>query len=69
MVGPARTKHHLSKGMRLAILYHTEMVGELAVFRAVVSSAIASVLGHSPGDTAHAEVVVELVTEFQKVEG
>jgi hypothetical protein len=39
------------------------------VFQVAVSSAAESVLGRSPSDTAHVEVVGELVTEFQKVEG
>jgi hypothetical protein len=34
-----------------------------------VSSAAESVLKRSPGDTAHAEVLGELVAEFEKVEG
>jgi hypothetical protein len=41
---------------------------ELATFRAVVSFATESVLGCSPGNTVYAEVVNELVNEFQKVE-
>jgi hypothetical protein len=61
IVGPPRVKHHLSEGMRLATLHHTEMVGELVAFWAVVSSAVESVLGCSPGDNASAEVVGEPV--------
>jgi hypothetical protein len=45
------------------------MAGELAAFWAAVSSAAESVLKRSPGDTAHAEVLGELVAEFEKVEG
>jgi hypothetical protein len=37
--------------MWLAALHHTKMVGELAVFRAAVSSVVESVLGRSPGNT------------------
>jgi hypothetical protein len=55
--------------MRLAALRHTEVAGELAAFWAAVSSAAVSVLGRSPGNTSRVEVVGELVTEFQKVEG
>jgi hypothetical protein len=45
------------------------MAGELAAFWAVVSSATESVLGPSPSNTAHAEVVGELADEFQKEVG
>jgi hypothetical protein len=61
-------RHHLSEGMRLVALRHTEMVGELAAVRAAVSSTTESVLGHSPNDTFHMEVVGELVAEFEKLE-
>jgi hypothetical protein len=54
--------------MRLAALYHTEMAGELAALRAVVSSTVELMLGRSPGDTFHVEVMGELATEFQKME-
>jgi hypothetical protein len=55
--------------MWLAALRHTEMAGELAAFWVVVSSATESVLGPSPSNTAHAEVVGEPTDEFQKVVG
>jgi hypothetical protein len=58
----------MSKEMWLATLRHTEMTGELAALRAVVSSAAGLVLGRSPNNIAHAEVVGELVAEFQKKE-
>jgi hypothetical protein len=54
--------------MRLADLHHTEMARELAVLWAVVSSTIESVLGQSPSDTFHMEVVGKLAAEFQKME-
>jgi hypothetical protein len=54
--------------MWLAALRHTEMVGELAVLQAVASSAMELMLGHSPSDTFHVEVVGELATEFWKME-
>jgi hypothetical protein len=54
--------------MWLAALRHTEMAGELAVLQAVVSSAMELMLGHSPSDTFHVEVVGELATEFWKRE-
>jgi hypothetical protein len=56
--------HHLSKGMRLVALRHTEMAGELAMLQAVVSIVVESVLGRSPNDTFHVEKVSELAAEF-----
>jgi hypothetical protein len=50
--------------MQLEALYHTEMAGELVALQATVSSAIESVLGRSPNDIFHMEVVSELVAEF-----
>jgi hypothetical protein len=58
----------MSEGLRLAALHHTEVARELAVFWAAVSSTGESVLGRSPSNNARAEVVGELVIEFQKVE-
>jgi hypothetical protein len=55
--------------MRLAALHHTDRAGELAAFQAAVSSATELVLGRSPNNTTRAEVVGELATGFQKVEG
>jgi hypothetical protein len=54
--------------MQLAALRHTEMAGELAAFRAAVSSVMELVFGHSLSNTAHVVVVGELIAEFQKVE-
>jgi hypothetical protein len=65
---PPRARQHLSEGMRLAALRHTQMVEELAVLRVVMSSATESVLEHLPSDTFSMEVVGELVVEFQKME-
>jgi hypothetical protein len=59
----------MSEGMRLAAWCRTEMAGKLSAFQAAVSSAMESVLGRSPGNTAHAEEVGRLTAEFQKVEG
>jgi hypothetical protein len=64
---PPRGKHHLSEGMQLATLRHTEMVRELAAFWEAVSSVAESVLRCSLGDIARAEAVGELVTKFQQV--
>jgi hypothetical protein len=60
-------RHHLFEGMRLAALRHTEMVEELVVLRAAVSSAAKFVLGRSPSDTFRMEVEGELAAEFQKM--
>jgi hypothetical protein len=54
--------------MWAAALRHTEMAQELATLRAVVSSITESMLGHSPEETFHVEVVDELVVEFQRLE-
>jgi hypothetical protein len=47
-----------------AALRHTELAGELAMFWAAVSSAAELVLGYSPSNTSHVEVVGELVAKF-----
>jgi hypothetical protein len=60
---------HLSEGMQLAALRHSEMAREVAVFQVAVSSIAESVLRGSPSDTARTEVVGEFIAEFQKVEG
>jgi hypothetical protein len=64
VVGPSRVRHHLSKGIQLAALRHTEMEGELATLRPAVSFAVKSVLGRSPSDTFRVEVVGELAVKF-----
>jgi hypothetical protein len=64
IVTPSRERHHLSEGMWLAALHHTEMAREFAVLRAAVSSATELVLGRSPNDTFRVEVVGELATKF-----
>jgi hypothetical protein len=58
----------MSEGLQHVALRHTEVARELAAFWAAVSSVGESVLGRSPSNTARAEVVGELVIEFQKVE-
>jgi hypothetical protein len=57
-------RHHLFERMRLVALRHTEMAEELAALRVVVFSIAESVLGCSPNDTVHVEVMGELVVEF-----
>jgi hypothetical protein len=60
--------HPLSEGMWLVALDHTKMAGELAVLQAAVSTIVESVLGRSPSDNFHVEVVSELAAEFYKME-
>jgi hypothetical protein len=59
---------HLSEGMRIATLLHTELAEQLAMIRASVCSVVVFVLRHSPTKAFRVEVVDELVTEFQKLE-
>jgi hypothetical protein len=61
IIGPPRARHHLSDGMWVAALCHTEMVGELAALWSVVSTAAESMLGHSLSDIIRVVVVDELV--------
>jgi hypothetical protein len=68
IIGHPRVRNHLSEGMRIAALCHTEMARELAMLRAMVSSAVELALGRSPDATFWVEVVGELVAEFQKLE-
>jgi hypothetical protein len=68
IIVPPWARHHLTKGMLLAALHHTEMVGVLAALQVAVSTAAESVLGHLASDTFHVEVVSELATELQKME-
>jgi hypothetical protein len=56
--------HHLSEGMRHAVLRNTKMARELAALRVALSSVVESVLVRSPNDTFHVEVVGELVVEL-----
>jgi hypothetical protein len=48
IVGPPRVKNHLLEVMQIAVLRHTEMVGELATLRTVVSSVTEFMLGCCP---------------------
>jgi hypothetical protein len=68
IVRPPWVRCHLTEGMQLVALRHTEMAGELAALRAAVSTAVESVLGRPPGDTFHVEVVIKMATKFQKME-
>jgi hypothetical protein len=48
IVGPLRLRSHMSKGMRIAALCHTEMAEQLALLRVLLSSVGQSVHGRSP---------------------
>jgi hypothetical protein len=50
-------------------LHHTDMVGEITLLRAAVSSVVESVLGHLLDEAFPLEVVGELVAECQRVGG
>jgi hypothetical protein len=63
IIGPPWAKH-LSWGMRLVALRHTEVAGELAAFWVAMSSTTELVLGWSLGNIAHTEEVGELDAEF-----
>jgi hypothetical protein len=68
IVGPLRARNHLSEGMQITSLCHTEMAKELTVLWTMVYSAMEFTLGCSPDETFCVEVVDELVVEFQKLE-
>jgi hypothetical protein len=59
---------HLSEGIPIATLRHTEMAEELVTLQATVSSTVEFMLGSLPDKTFQVEVVDELVVEFWKVE-
>jgi hypothetical protein len=64
IVSPPRVRNHLSEGMLITDIHHTEMARELTVLREAVSSTAELALGHSPNETFRVEVVGELVAEF-----
>jgi hypothetical protein len=68
IVGPPQVRNHLSEGMWLAALCHTEMAIELDTLRTVVSSTVVLALGCSPDETFWVEVVDKLVAEFWNLE-
>jgi hypothetical protein len=61
-------RNHLSEGMWIAALCHTEMARDVAALRTVVSSAMEFALGRSPDEIFRVEVVDDLVAEFRKLE-
>jgi hypothetical protein len=54
--------------MWVTALCHAEVVRELAMLQAAVSSVVELVLGHSPDETLQVEDMDELVAEFQRLE-
>jgi hypothetical protein len=68
IIDTPRAMHHLSEGMWLVALRHTEMARVLATLWAAVSTVAESVLGCSPSDTFYVEVLTELAADFQKIE-
>jgi hypothetical protein len=48
---------HLSEGMRISLVRHTEMAEQLIMLRVVVSSTAQSVLRHSPTEAFRVDVV------------
>jgi hypothetical protein len=50
--------------MRVAIAYHTEVVGQLAVLQVALSSTAQSVLGHLPTKAFQADFVGEMLIGF-----
>jgi hypothetical protein len=68
IVGPSHVRNHLAARMRAANLQHTEMIGELIVLEAVVSSTTGLVLGRPPNETSRVKVTNELVVKFRRWE-
>jgi hypothetical protein len=68
IIGQPWVRNHLLEGMWATALRNTEMGGDLAVLRAVVSSTVESVLGRSSDETFRVEVMGELAVEFWKQE-
>jgi hypothetical protein len=68
IVGHPKVRGHLSKGMWIAVIHHTEMAELLATLQTVVSSAAQFMLGRSPTEVFRVEVVDELFTEFREQE-
>jgi hypothetical protein len=56
-VGPPMVRGHLSEGMRISLVRHTEMAEQLIMLRVVVSSTAQSVLRHSPTEAFRVDVV------------
>jgi hypothetical protein len=69
IVAPPQARHHLSERIRHAVLCHTEMARELATLHVEVYSVMELLLGHSPNDTFHVEVVGELVCQILEAGG
>jgi hypothetical protein len=61
-------RNYLSKGLWIVALRHTKMAREHAVLRAAAFYATESMLGRSPNEIFHMQVVGELVAKFQRLE-
>jgi hypothetical protein len=57
-LGPLTVRSHLSEGMWIATICHTEMVGKLTALQEAVASATQSMLGHLPIEAFWVDVVV-----------
>jgi hypothetical protein len=64
IVGPSQVRSPLSVRMWVAALLHAGVVGELTVLRAIVSTVVELVLGHSPDETSRMEVMNEPTAKF-----
>jgi hypothetical protein len=61
IIGPPWVRNCLLEGMQAAALRRTEVVRDLAMLQAVVSSSVELVLGRTPDETFRVEVMDELV--------
>jgi hypothetical protein len=68
IIGLPRFSNCVSEEMWVTALCHAEVVRELAMLQAAVSSVVKLVLGHSPDETLQVEDMDELVAEFQRLE-
>jgi hypothetical protein len=68
IASPSQVRSHLSARMQATALRHNEMVGELTVLWAAVSSAVKLMLGRSPNETSWVDVTNELVAKFRWLE-
>jgi hypothetical protein len=57
-------RSHLLEGMQITALHHTEVVEEIAMLWAAVSSAMEFMLRCSPNKAFWVEAVDELIVEF-----
>jgi hypothetical protein len=69
IVGPLMVHSHLSEGTQIFIVRHINMVGQLVVLRAAVSSVMQSMLGCSPSENFWVDVIDEMLTEWRRPPG